>query len=356
MSRTLEEIRKKLQQLDYKGPAGSGSKDKTVYPHWNIPEGTSAITRFLPDANEDNTFFWAEKQMIKLEFPGILGQDENKKVVVQVPCVEMWTGKNTCPILNEVRPWWKDESLKDLASKYWVKRTYYMQGFVKQDPLNETDAPENPIRKFIIGPQIFAIIKAALLDPDMENSPVDYINGTDFIISKTSKGGYADYGTSKWARKESSITEEMQQAIETHGLVDLSTYLPKRPTEEQLAAMFEMFQASLDGELYDPAKWAQHYKPYGFDAGSGDDDAGEGKPARTFKPTFSPKPAAPAPAPQAAPVAAPVQQTESVDEDDTPPFDVDTKPSAPVATSSPAATGEAKKTPQEILAMLRNRK
>lgn len=341
MSKTLDEIRKKLQALDTrKGGAGSGSRDKSVYAHWNIPEGTSSIARFLPDANEDNTFFWAEKQVIKLPFPGIKGQDENKPVVVQVPCVEMWTGKNTCPILNEVRPMWKDPQLEEIARKYWIKKTYYMQGFVKQDPMNETEVPENPIRKFIIGPQIFAIIKAALLDPDMENSPVDFVSGTDFIISKTSKGGYADYGTSKWARKESSLTSEMQDAIDQYGLVDLATYLPKRPNEEQLAAMFEMFQASLDGELYDPARWAQHYKPFGFDSSDSADEDGE-----TRKPVARSVPA-PRPAPAAAPVAA------SVDEDDNdPPFDTD-EPKTVVKEDAPAT---ANKSPQEILAMLRNR-
>lgn len=343
MSKTLEEIRKKLQALETRKPQGGFSADKTTYAHWNIPEGSTAISRFLPDGNEDNTFFWTERQMIKLPFAGIKGQDENKPVIVQVPCVEMWDGKNTCPILNEVRPWWKDKSLEETARKYWIKRTFYMQGFVKQDPMNETDAPENPIRKFVMGPQIFAIIKAALMDPDMTYSPVDFINGTDFLISKTSKGGFADYGTSKWARKESSLTDEMQEAIAQYGLVDLATYLPKKPTAEQLAIMFEMFQASLDGEMYDPAKWSQHYKPYGFDAAGGDDpDGGEGKKVqRTFAPA---RPAAPAPvaAPAPAPVAAPVAEAEEA-------------PAAePTPTPAPAAATTGK-SPQEILAMLRNR-
>lgn len=343
MSKTLDEIRKKLQALEVrKGPAGSGNKDKTVYAQWNIPEGTSAILRFLPDANPDNTFFWAEKQIIKLTFPGIKGHDENKEVEVQVPCIEMWDGKNTCPILNEVRPMWKDDSLKTIASKYWVKRTYYMQGFVKQDPSAETDAPENPIRKFIITPQIFTIIKAALMDPELEHSPVDYINGLDFIVAKTSKGGFADYSTSKWARKESSLTQDMMDAIDQYGLVDLSTYLPKRPTPEQLAAMFEMFEASLAGELYDPARWAKFYKPYGFDAGpnaGGSDDDGE------VKPVARPTPVA-RPVPTPAPVKAPVVEAE-----ETAPWD-DEEPAPEVKEEATATAG---KSPQEILAMLRNR-
>lgn len=345
MSKTLEEIRKKLQAMDNrKSPNNFSGGDKTTYPHWNIPEGTSSIQRFLPDANPDNTFFWAERQIIKLPFPGIKGQDENKPVIVQVPCVEMWDGPKTCPILNEVRPWWKDKSLEETARKYWVKRTYYMQGFVKQDPLNEAEKPENPIRKYIIGPQIFAIIKAALLDPEMgPHSPVDYINGVDFIISKTSKGGFADYGTSKWARKESSITEEMQEAIDKYGLVDLSTYLPKRPTPDQLAIMYEMFQASLDGELYDPAQWSQHYKPYGFDAGD-DSDGGEGRNTRGSASRTQ------------IPVSRPT--TPTVSENETPHIESETPKTVvkeEARTEAKADSNTANKSPQEILAMLRNR-
>jgi len=336
MSKTLEEIRKKLQSLEVKKGGGeSRFADKSTYPHWNIAEGTTAILRFLPDANEDNVLFWAERQLIKLEFTSILGQDEKKKVIVPVPCIEMWTGKNTCPILNEVRPMWKDDSLVEIARKYWVKKTYYAQGFVKQNPMPETESPENPIRKFIIGPQIFAIIKAGLMDPEMaENpSPVDYINGIDFIVAKTSKGGYADYGTSKWARKESSLTDDMLAAIEKYGLVDLSTYLPKRPTEEQLAVMFDMFQDSLEGRPYDPDKYSQHFKPQGFDAA----DGGEGIRSRTTYPV--------SPARASIPVAPAKVEDEPQEEV------VAETPKVAPATQSTNAT----LTPQEILAKLRNR-
>jgi hypothetical protein len=353
MSKTLDEIRKKLEALNQRkgGATGGYSNDKLTYAHWNIAEGTQATLRLLPDGDEDNTFFWAERQLIKLPFPGIKGHDENKPVIVQVPCVEMWDGKMTCPILNEVRPMWKDKSLEDLARKYWVKKTYYAHGFVKQDGLNEQDPPENPIRKFIIGPQIFKIFQAALMDTDMENSPVDYINGTDFIVAKTSKGGFADYGTSKWARKESSLTEAQLAAIEQYGLPKLSDYLPKRPTEEQKAAMFEMFQASLDGELYDPARWSQYYKPFGFDSAPGTDDGDAGEGARVQRPAYS----APKPAPVAAPKPAPV-----VTEAETKPWedDVNTAEESfkePVKDLVGVSTAPAGKSPQEILAMLRNR-
>jgi hypothetical protein len=344
MAKTLDEIRAKLQALENrKNPGNFNSGDKSTYAHWNMPEGTTAIVRFLPDANQENTFFWAERQIIKLPFPGIKGQDENKPVVVQVPCIEMWDGPKTCPILNEVRPWWKDKSLEETARKYWIKRTFYMQGFVKQDPLNEAEKPANPIRKFIIGPQIFAIIKAALLDPEMgPHSPVDYINGVDFVMSKTSKGGFADYGTSKWARKESSVTEEMMEAVTQFGLVDLATYLPKRPSAEQLAIMFEMFQASVDGDLYDPVQWSQHYKPFGFDSGDDPADVEGKKVTRT--------------APQTTRTQVPTTKLivkDPVAVEDNADDEVETP--KVVVKEEATVSVKAEKSPQEILAMLRNR-
>jgi hypothetical protein len=343
MSKTLDEIRKKLQAMDQNkgGAAGGYSNDKLTYAHWNIAEGTQSILRLIPDGDEDNTFFWVERQLIKLPFPGIKGHDENKPVLVQVPCIEMWDGKMSCPILNEVRPMWKDKSLEDTARKYWVKKTYYAQGFVKADGMNEQDAPANPIRKFIIGPQIFKIIQAALMDPDMENNPVDYINGTDFIVAKTSKGGFADYGTSKWARKESSLTEDQLAAIDEHGLVKLSEYLPKRPSPEHLAAMFDMFTASLDGELYDPAKWSQFYKPFGFDSAPANDE-GESDNKR-----------APAARPAVRPAATPVvAKAPVVSEDDVDAAEASFARPKDLVGESAAPAG---KSPQEILAMLRNR-
>ena len=144
------------------------------------------------------------------------------QTVVQVPCVEMYG--DSCPILAEVRPWYKDESLKEMANKYWKKRSYLFQGFVRQNPLGDDKVPANPIRRFIISPQIFTIIKSSLMDPEMEELPTDYMRGLDFNIKKTSKGGYADYSTSNWARKESPLTEAERAALESHGLFNLADF------------------------------------------------------------------------------------------------------------------------------------
>jgi hypothetical protein len=332
---SLAEIRAKLQAMETK-PSSSQSQsggDNAIYPHWNIDEGTSATLRFLPDGDTTNDFFWVERQMIRLTFPGVKGGD-SKPVTVQVPCGEMYG--DTCPVLTEVRPWFKDSSLEDLGRKYWKKRSYIFQGFVTENPLSE-ESPENPIRRFVISPQIFNIIKAALMDPDMENLPVDYVNGTDFRVTKTTKGQYADYSTSKYARKERALDEVELAAIDANGLYTLKDFLPARPTEEHYAAIAEMFAASVDGELYDAEKWGNFYKPYGVEI-----------PSTATQATVAPAQAAPAPA-QAAP--APVAEAAPVAE----PTPAPVAEPAPAPVAEPVATSGEKPSADDILSMIRSR-
>ena len=265
---SLAEIRQRIAAQENKSNKGSNTQsDNSIYPHWNADEGTIATVRFLPDANSNNTFFWVERQIIKLPFNGVKGDPNIKQVVVQVPCTEMYG--DSCPILAEVRPWYKDESLKEMANKYWKKRSYLFQGFVRQNPIGDDKAPANPIRRLVISPQIFTIIKSSLMDPEMEELPTDYMRGLDFNIKKTSKGGYADYSTSNWARRESPLTEAEQAAIEAHGLFNLADFLPKKPSESELRVIKEMFEASVDGKPYDNDKWGAYYRPYGLEAPAG---------------------------------------------------------------------------------------
>jgi len=306
---TLAEIRAKLKQSEQRGSENKSGGDKSIYPFWNLKEGGESVLRFLPDGNTDNTFFWVERAMIKLPFAGIKGESESKPITVQVPCVEMYG--DTCPILAEVRGWFKDPALEDMGRKYWKKRSYIFQGFVAEDGLGEKneEQPENPIRRFIIGPQIFTSIRAALVDPELEDLPTDYVHGLDYRMKKGSKGGYADYSTSSWARRERPLNDSEQAAIKQHGLYNLSDFLPKKPTEVELKVMKEMFEASVDGEPYDMERWGQYFKPAGMSQNTGDPnkstpkasapvahDDSDDEPAPVAKATPAPAPKAEAPA------------------------------------------------------------
>ncbi len=259
---SLAEIRAKLQAAETK--TSSGPSDNAIYPHWNINEGDTCTVRFLPDSDTNNSFFWVERNMIRLPFNGIKNQPDSKNVQVQIPCIEMWG--ESCPILAEVRTWFKDKSLEDMGRKYWKKRSYIFQGFVRSNPLADDSNPENPVRRFIIGPQLFGTIKSALMDPELEELPTDTMKGLDFKIAKTSKAGYADYTTSSWARKESALTDEEQGAVDKYGLHNLSEFLPKKPSEQELKVMKEMFEASVDGRPYDADRYGAYYRPAGVNA------------------------------------------------------------------------------------------
>jgi len=315
---TLQEIRAKLKEQESKS-GGSNSRtggDNAIYPFWNLKEGEQATVRFLPDGDKENTFFWKERLMIKLPFAGIKGETDSRPVQVQVPCMEMYG--ESCNILSEVRGWFKDPKLEDLGRKYWKKRSYIFQGFVKDDPIGEESTPENPIRRFIIGPQIFQIIKGALMDPDMEDLPTDSVNGVDFRIIKTSKGGYADYSTSTWSRKSTPLTEEENKAIESNTLFNLSDFLPKKPSEVDVKVMKEMFEASVDGEAYDQDKFGSYFRPAGLSSRTGD--------------PVTPKAETPAPA-----------------------AEVKAQPVAETKQEAPKPTAESSGKAEDILAMIRAR-
>jgi len=323
---TLAEIRAKLQASSQQN-SSQGGGDNAIFAHWNIAEGQTATVRFLPDADPNNTFFWIERNMIKLPFAGVKGDTNSKPVTVQVPCMEMWG--ETCPILQEVRPWFKDKSLEEMGRKYWKKKSYLFQGFVVDSKLQEDKVPENPIRRFIMSSQIFNIVKNALMDSEIEELPTDYVRGLDFKIAKTSKGGYADYTTSNWSRRERALSEAENEAIAKHGLFDLKTFLPKKPTDVELKVIKEMFEASVDGEAFDMDRWGQYFKPDGM---RGNYNGNTSAPATT------------APAAVATKVTAPA---DDIDEDDAP------TASEPVTT--PSANGEAGSRAADIIAMIRKR-
>ena len=221
-----------------------------------------------------------------------------------------------------------------MGRKYWKKRSYIFQGYVVEDGLKEENRPENANRRFIIGPQIFQLIRGALLDPEMDDLPTDAVNGVDFKLIKTSKGGYADYSTSKWSRRTRPLDTAEVANLETHGLFNLKDYLPKKPTDVEVKVMKEMFEASVDGEPFDMDRWGQYFKPAGMGQATGD-------------PNSAPKATAPAAKTAPAPVA-----------DDVAPWEEEVATaeksfSAPKQETAPAAAGGGRA--EDILAMIRNR-
>ena len=338
---SLADIRRRFAEQENKRNSSKSEGEGPIYPHWNIKEGETAVLRFLPDGNAANPYFWVERLMFKFPFNGIKGDPSSGKVIVQVPCMEMYGDKDA--VLDEVRTWFKDESMKEMGRAYWKKKTYLFQGFVRSDPMGG-QTPENPIRRFMISPQIFNKIKGGLTNPEIEHLPTDYINGLDFHIKKEPKSGtdYADYNGSEYSRRETSLSEAEAEAIDKFGLSNLADFLPVKPTPEVQAVIFEMFEASVNGEAYDPARWGSYFTPPGMQTTgnaiptvSSTDDSSDDDVATT--------------------VAAKVAKTTTVTEKQVAQAEVAPAPApATTVTSTPADDAKSEKT-KNILAMIKQR-
>lgn len=266
---TPEQLRAKLLEQQNKGKKDEtqpkrSTGDNASYAFWNIPDDKQATLRFLPDLDPDNLYFWAQRETIRLPFEGVVGGDypTNKKVEVTVPCVDMFG--MSCPIIAAIRPLWKGtEEEQNLARTYYKKKSYIFQGFVVNSPFTEENVPENPIRRFVLNPSLYEIVKQSLMNPEFERLPVDFMEGRDFNIKKTKKGQYANYGTSAWSFRTRSLSETEQLAIEQYGLYNLKDYLGRVPDADEVAAIKAMFEASYAGEPFDMDSFGKYYRPYG---------------------------------------------------------------------------------------------
>lgn len=267
----LKHMREKLNQQG----GGNRGGDGAVFPFWEVKVGSSVGLRFLPDKNENNPFMWVEKQSFKWTFAD--PRNPQAKVSVTLPCKEMYDGPKSCPIVNELRPLYQTGNEKDaeVARPYWPKKVFIYQGFVRNSQIQEQAVPENPIRIFMINKSVHTKIKESILSNDpqtaFEISPDDFKRGRDFVVKKTKQGRYDNYDQSMWAFVESSLTQDELASIEKFGLWDLSTRLPKRPTDEAFAVMYEMFHAAQAGDPWNP-NWERFFKPR-TGAASRDDDA-----------------------------------------------------------------------------------
>lgn len=302
--KTLAEIRAELKAQDEKAKAikdgtytggGDGQPDAFL-AHWNIAEGAPLNLRFLEDGDKSNPVFWRERTMIKLPFRGVKGV-HNDMTFVTVPCNEMWGPKDSCPVRKEVRGWYKslettpDEDLKKLASTYWGSKSYLLQCLIAPEstPVLKDNPPENPVRRVLLSKQLFTKVRSILLNTGIREFPTHPEFGRDFtIVKQKNGGGYAAYDESQFCMSERPWNDEERAAIEQYGLFDLGEYMPKQPTQEELQAIAEMFEASVNGEAYDPTRWAFAYRPAGVQRPTGDAPASIPPVAQSSTPVSTP--------------------------------------------------------------------
>ncbi len=253
---TLAEIRAKLEAAKSKTQNDQPKRsndDLAQFPFWNAPLNSTSTVRFLPDADASNAFFWRQRDVINLPFEGVINGDYPTNQSVTVKIISPTTFDMKCPIGAATKHLWKED--KDLALKYWRKRSYLTQAFVVSSAFQEDKLPANPIRRLVLNKGLFEQVEQILMDPEIEDLITDFDKGRDYRIVKTQKGEWSNYSTSSFSMKTRSLGESERAAIAEHGLFDLSSFLGKAPTDEDLLAMEGMVRDSLNGDPFDAAAY-----------------------------------------------------------------------------------------------------
>lgn len=264
MATSLAKIRELLKAKDERAgnqPAFNRGQD-VIYPFWNAPDNSTSLVRFLPDKNNDNTFFWAEKSSIRLTFQA--PKEESGKKTVVLPSLATWGEK--CSLKARASEEFQKRTSAQkkggdyqIATGIWPKTTYILQGFVLDNAVQEVELPENPIRLFLLNSTLAKIVKDSLMDTDLENHPCDYKAGHNFRIKKSKKGDYADYALSSFSAKPTELAPSHLEAISQWGLFDLTERLGEKPNEETHQMHLAILNAYIDGQDWDDA-WNEWVK------------------------------------------------------------------------------------------------
>lgn len=231
----MSDAKSRLEALkgafEKKTTGGGGDQNwKLFFQFWKIPDDSTAVVRFLPDLDADNSLgFLVENLQHELEING-----QRKKV----PCLAMH-GEH-CPICELSRKYY-DEKNEDLGKKFYRKKSYIGQVIIVDSPIEHD---QNQLVKLIeFGPAVFKQIQSAFQSGDLEEAPYEFKGGYNFRIKKTKSGQYASYNTSSFAPKQSDLDDDVIGALELYNLADYRGTKPDVTTVEALLVAAQTGQA-----------------------------------------------------------------------------------------------------------------
>lgn len=239
MSNAKNKLEALRSAFDKKGGTGGGDQNwKLFYSFWKMPDDSTAIVRFLPDADEDNGLgFLVENLQHELIING-----QKKKV----PCLSMH-GED-CPICALSRKHY-DEKNEELGKKYYRKKSYIGQVLVIESPIEHDQAQLVKLIEF--GPAVFKQIQAAFGSGDLDEVPYALKGGYNFRIKKTKSGQYASYTTSSFAPKQTDLDDDIIEKINLFNLADYRGKKMDRATVEAMLVADQTGQAFGDDGEHD---------------------------------------------------------------------------------------------------------
>ena len=254
-----------------KGNFRNSSKSSEFFNFSKLNIGDEVRIRFVKDGDENNQMFWRNRAIRTLSFDGLIseGKTYTGTVYVDVPAFNLKSNEADTTLPEEYRFTSKEDVIqeaiknlydedKDLYAKFKRKEGYLLRGFVR-------DGSDDPkINYFVFSKQLYEpLVKFTSTEQEeaFPDYPFDENNGRDFILKVSQSDGRKNYSTSDYSLKTSPLTDKEREVLAAHKDDKLYEKLPKKPTDEQLMVMAEMYAASRDGKPYDFDKWSSSFKP-----------------------------------------------------------------------------------------------
>lgn len=239
------------KKAESKSDNGGSFWDK-FFPFFRADIGQSSRFRFFPDSDEENPLGF----IVPNQYHELMINGQKKKVA----CLKMYG--ESCPCC-ELSSKYYNEGDETMGKKFWRKIDYIAQGIPSQVPFEyPISEAENPIRLISLGPKLYKVVENKIVAGDLDEMPTDPLNGYDFIIAKTKQGEWADYSTSDFARKSTSVAEDTLARVV---LYDLKQYRLPKVEREQMEAMIQSF---LTGATYDQAQQQGSSNSFGHQTGN----------------------------------------------------------------------------------------
>lgn len=277
MALSIAELRAKISSSQ---KSTTNYDSSSIFSFSKLEIGDQIRIRFVDDG-EPNDFFWRTRATRTLRFDSLKlanGTIMDNKVFVSVPAFNIKKGdvnlanlpedylyySNDDVINTKIKPFWDGtEEGQKLYNRFGRSERYVFQGFVR------AEGYETKLYRFVINKDLFNVIYSFISDDEILHTPSDPIHGRDFILKVTKKIAningkpqeVKDYSTSKWSSNETPLTDAEQAWLSSNQPYVLKNFIPSRPTIEQEQAMLELFEASLNSEPYDVARWGRIFKP-----------------------------------------------------------------------------------------------
>lgn len=240
-----------------------------------LSNGDVVRIRFVEDMNNPQFQWFGIKRAVRqLVFNGAVsnGQFYEGEVVVEVPAFNLKKGETDETLPPEYQFKSEEDTIQQLIGPLWDgseegtaryqkfkrKESFLYQGFI------HTEGYEPKLYRFLFSSNLNSIINSCTDDEQINafpTVPCHPVDGREFVLKVKMENNRKNYSSSSWALSKNELSDTEKKYIDENGTYNLLDYIPKKPTQQQLEVMADMFQAVCNEESYDFDKWGSILKP-----------------------------------------------------------------------------------------------